>query len=178
MRRDLGLSRVVSGGQTGVDQAALQAAIELGLAHGGWCPAGRRAENGAIPARFQLKETSSSSYPARTEQNVLDSDATLLLYRRELTGGSKLTAQLARRHGRPLLSIDLEPMESRDSQETCVGGPLGQQEVAAVFSDFFTWLAANDVRVLNVAGPRESSHPGIGESAYAFLLAAAALGPA
>ena len=81
-------ARIVSGGQTGVDRAALDAALELGIAHGGWCPRGRLAEDGPIADRYGLRETASSDYAVRTEQNVVDSDATLILHRGPLTGGT------------------------------------------------------------------------------------------
>ena len=98
--RDL---RVVSGGQTGVDRAALDLARELHLPCGGWCPRGRRAEDGVVPARYRLRETPSTAYTQRTEWNVRDADATLILHRGPLQGGSALTARIARRLRHPLL---------------------------------------------------------------------------
>ena len=83
------IARVVSGGQRGVDRAALDVAIELSIPHGGWCPAGRRAEDGRIPDHFQLQETPSRDYPQRTRWNVRDSDGTLILTRGEPTGARK-----------------------------------------------------------------------------------------
>lgn len=143
--------RVISGGQTGVDRAALDAAMALGLPVGGWCPAGRLAEDGAIPALYPLVPTPTADYAARTEQNVHDSDATLILFRGELAGGTRLTAQLARRLGRPLLLRDLDH-------------PVDAAELAA-------WLRLNHVRVLNCAGPRESHRPGIQAQAQTLLSA-------
>jgi hypothetical protein len=142
------LERVVSGGQTGVDRAALDTALDLGVPCGGWCPAGRLAEDGAIPDRYPLRETESASYPERTARNVRDSDATLILYRKKMRGGTALTARLARHNGRPCLAIE-----------------IGSADPEAVRG----WLAAEDVRVLNVAGPRESEAPGIHEEAAALL---------
>ena len=142
--------RVVSGGQTGVDRGALDAAIELGIPHGGWCPRGRLAEDGPIPGRYQLKETRSARYSARTRQNVLDSTGTLILFVGEINGGTKLTAQLAARHAMPCLTIDLHRVPDA-------------REVRA-------WLEFNGIEVLNVAGPRESSTPGIHAKAHAFVL--------
>ena len=81
--------------------------MEMGLAHGGWCPAGRLAEDGRIPDRYPLRETSSPDYPARTEQNILDSDATLVLCRGQPSGGTELTVRLAGQHGRGCLVVDL-----------------------------------------------------------------------
>ena len=151
--RDL---RVVSGGQTGVDRAALDLARELHLPCGGWCPRGRRAEDGVVPARYRLRETPSTAYTQRTEWNVRDADATLILHRGPLQGGSALTARIARRLRRPLLRVDL----------------AGAPDPAVVHD----WLRAHGVRVLNVAGPRESQRPGIYAEARAFLLRAIAPG--
>jgi len=141
--------KIVSGGQTGVDRGALDAAVALGLAHGGWCPRGRLAEDGPIPERYQLVQTESAEYSVRTEQNVLDSDATLILYRGRLSGGTKLTLRLARRHGRPCKAIDLD-------------APCPIEEVRQ-------WLQSEQVEILNVAGPRESSAIGIAQQAQQFL---------
>ena len=141
--------RVVSGGQTGVDRAALDVAIELGIPHGGWCPRGRRAEDGVVPARYALAEHASADYAARTEANVADTDATLILARGSLSGGTALTRDVARRLRKPFLIVDL----GTDPEPTAVR----------------EWLAGHAVGVLNVAGPRESQRPGIGDEARAFL---------
>ena len=133
--------RIVSGGQTGVDRGALDAAIAVGVDHGGWCPKGRLAEDGRIPARYRLRETDSPAYPQRTERNVVDSDGTLILYRRPLQGGTELTRRLARRHRKPCLLVDL----TRE---------FDARRVVA-------WIRRHRIQVLNVAGPRESSAPGI-----------------
>jgi hypothetical protein len=82
-----GLQRIVSGGQAGVDRAALDWAIARGIPHGGWCPAGRIAEDGMIPERYQLRETASPGYRERTRRNVEDSDGTLILNLGELDAG-------------------------------------------------------------------------------------------
>lgn len=144
-----GRLRIVSGGQTGVDRAALDVARENHIACAGWCPKGRRAEDGAVPPRYLLRETPSSGYSQRTEWNVRDSDATLVLHRGPMQGGTALTARMARRLRRPVLHVDLaaEPDPSR----------------------VHDWLRTQAVRVLNVAGPRESQRPGIYEQAKAFL---------
>src|SRR5919108_3104860 len=97
---------VVSGGQTGVDRAALDAAAEVGLRTGGWCPRGRRAEDGALAALYTLRETPSRGYAQRTEWNVRDSDATLVLCRGAPRGGTALTLRVAKRCGRPVLVVD------------------------------------------------------------------------
>ena len=95
------ISKIISGGQTGVDRAALDAAIQLGIPHGGSIPKGRRAEDGPISERYNLKETNSDAYADRTEQNILDADGTLLISRGALTDGSELTRILAAKHKKP-----------------------------------------------------------------------------
>lgn len=142
---------IVSGGQTGVDRAALDVAIALGIEHGGWCPAGRLSEDGSIPSRYQLQETQSPDYPVRTEQNVVDSDATLILYRQRLKGGTLLTRKICDRTFKPYLLIRLD----RDTHQTVR-----------------RWLSDQRPRTLNVAGPRESTCQGVYEQAFEFLLAA------
>jgi hypothetical protein len=141
--------KIVSGGQTGVDRAALDAALELDLPCGGWCPQGRRAEDGPIPDRYPLRETPWWGYPQRTEWNVRDSNGTLILTFDQPEGGTALTVELARKHRRPCLVVRLD----------------GSESVEAVRQ----WVRGNDVRVLNVAGPRESTDPGIHARASAFL---------
>ena len=145
------LERIVSGGQTGADRAALDVAIEVGIPHGGWCPRGRRAEDGAIDKRYQLCETDSADYRVRTEKNVLDSDATVVITRGAPTGGSALTLRLARRHKKRLLHIDLDG-----------GFEAAVLALAAVFAE---------VAVVNIAGPRESTTPGIGTDVKRLLRA-------
>jgi hypothetical protein len=141
--------RIVSGGQTGVDRAALDVALDLGLPCGGWCPKDRRAEDGPIDARYPLRETRSSAYEQRTARNVRDSDGTLVLHRGAIGGGTALTLEVARRMGRPVLAVEL--------------GPQARPEAVR------EWLTSAAIAVLNVAGPRESTHPGIHREAAAFL---------
>lgn len=143
--------KIVSGGQTGVDRAALDAALACGLPVGGWCPAGRRAEDGVIAARYPLIETPSQKYPQRTAWNVRDSDVTLILTLRELDSGSKLTADVANRLGKPYVvaSLNASPEIIRLPELL----PFALDEV-----------------VLNIAGPRESRCPGIYARAFGFLV--------
>jgi hypothetical protein len=141
--------KIISGGQTGVDRGALDAAIALGIEHGGRCPLGRLAEDGRIPDRYRLSETETADYPARTERNVLDADATLILCRGPLSGGTDLTRRLAEAHGRPCVVIDLD-------------GPPPVDTVRH-------WLDEQGVSVLNVAGPRESQFFGIAAAAREFI---------
>lgn len=149
------VERIVSGGQTGADRGGLDAAIDLGIAHGGWCPAGRLAEDGKIPERYRLTETESADFAVRTELNVIDSDGTVLFTYGEPVGGSALTAELASVHDKPLLHLDLEVH--------AIGSAAAQLAV---------WLEQHHVRVLNVAGSRESQAPGIADAVREVLLTA------
>lgn len=144
-----GMLKVVSGGQTGVDRAALDVALALGMPCGGWCPRGRLAEDGAIADRYPLRETPSAEHAERTAWNVRDSDGTLVLTWGTPTGGTALTIDLARRGEKPCLVVNLEE-----------GGD------AARVRD---WVSAHSVATLNVAGPRASSHPAVYEAALSFL---------
>jgi hypothetical protein len=147
------LHKIVSGGQTGADRAALDWAISRGVAHGGWCPKGRRAEDGPIPDGYALQETDSPNYLIRTEQNVIDSDGTVVFSIKPLlSGGSKKTADFARKHGKPLLH--LHP-----------GIETPGQQLAA-------FIRTNGIKVLNVAGSRLSGEPRIAEFVLAALKAA------
>lgn len=141
--------RIISGGQTGVDRAALDVALELGLPCGGWCPRGRRAEDGAIAAIYPLQETDSDEYAPRTARNVLDADATLIITRGEPTRGTALTVEIAKRAKRLYMIVDL----------------ARGMDASAVRS----WLLREHVATLNVAGPRESTCSGIYDEARAFL---------
>ena len=143
--------QIISGGQTGVDRAALDAAMELGIPHRGWCPHGRLAEDGRVPDRYQLRESDSPEYSARTLQNVLDSDATLILCRGRPRGGTELTLRLAQQHRRPNMVVDFDRTPEA--------------------ADVRRWLAERQIEILNVAGPRESQSPGIGATAREFLAA-------
>ena len=144
------IDRIVSGGQTGVDRGGLEAAIALGIDHGGWCPLGRLAEDGEIPSEYRLTESESAEYRVRTERNVIDSHGTLILYRDGLSGGTKYTHKMAKKHFKPCYLIDL-------TRELNV-------------ADVRAWLEQHRISVLNVAGPRESSHPGISAEARDALL--------
>ena len=150
------IERIVSGGQTGVDRGALDAALALGLPCGGWCPRGRRAEDGPIDPRYPLRETPSADYPQRTVWNVRDSDGTLVLTRGRPRGGTALTLSMAREQGRPFLILDLS-------------SPVDPETVVR-------WAEEKGISVLNVAGPRESQQPGIQDETRDFLIEA--LGPA
>jgi hypothetical protein len=141
--------RIISGGQSGVDRAALDVALALDTAVGGWCPRGRGAEDGVIPDRYPLQETPSPDPAQRTEWNVREGDATLVLHLGVCAGGTRRTIEFARRLGRPLLVRDLSH-------------PVDPLEVVH-------WLCVNHVQTLNCAGPRESESPGIEAAARALL---------
>jgi hypothetical protein len=143
------VSKIISGGQTGVDRAALDVAMELDIPCGGWCPKGRRAEDGPISEHYPLEETPSTSYPERTECNIRDSDGTLVLTLGRPDGGTALTIGLTRRLKKPCKIVKLSD----------------EPEVEAVR----TWLQAKQIQMLNVAGPRESENPGIYSQASDFL---------
>ena len=152
--REMTLKKIISGGQTGVDQAALDVAISFDIPHGGWIPKGRRTEAGKLPDKYMLKEMPTSSYPKRTEQNVIDSDGTLIISHGKLTGGSLLTFGMAKRHKKELLHIDLE---------------INRGFSAAQLIQ--SWIVLNGIKVLNVAGPRASEDPYIYENAVRLLKA-------
>ena len=152
------LRKIVSGGQTGVDRAALDWALARDVPCGGWCPLGRWAEDGSIDAWYPLRETPDADPAQRTEWNVRDSDGTLIVtLARRMTGGTLLTAGLARRLAKPLLHL-----AKADSPAA------GQAEALSQF------IGQHEIRVLHVAGPREAGEPGVGE--FAAVLLEAALG--
>jgi hypothetical protein len=141
---------IVSGGQTGADRAALDWALAHGVNCGGWCPKGRLAEDGPIDLKYPLKETPSESYSERTEWNVRDSDATVIFsITPELSGGSKETLELAHKHYKPSLHV--------------------HSRLRDVVDQLSTFLKKNNVKVLNVAGPRSSHEPAIGGYVQSLL---------
>lgn len=148
----LPIRKIITGGQTGVDRAALDVAIELGIEHGGWCPKGRTAEDGEIPDVYNLRETKSDDPRVRTRRNIRDADATHIISRRPLTGGTALTEKIATKRGRDVMVIS----------------PDDRVETAQTVRD---WLRAKHIETLNVAGPRASESPDIYYQAMAILLA-------
>ena len=145
----MSVERIVSGGQTGVDRAALDVALALGYPCGGWCPRGRRAEDGPLAARYPLVETPSDRYLQRTRWNVRDSDGTLVLLRGVAEGGTGKTIDYANELGRPVCVVDFD-----------VGARLGPVR---------TWLRRHPIATLNLAGPRASKQPTIYDDATRFL---------
>jgi hypothetical protein len=150
------LRKIVSGGQTGVDRAALDWALASGVPCVGWCPLGRWAEDGPIDARYPLRETPGADPAQRTEWNIRDSDGTLIVtLARRMSGGTLLTAGLARRLARPLLHLAKADSPAAEQAES-----LRQ------------FIGQHEIRVLNIAGPRESGEPGVGEFVAGLLEAA------
>ncbi len=131
--------KIISGGQTGVDRAALDVAIELGVRHGGWVPEGRKAEDGIISNKYNLQELCSSNYDNRTQKNVVGSDGTLIITRGGIKNGSKLTLKLVMQHGLPYFHFDLNNMDVF----------FGAKSISS-------WISRNKIQILNIAGPRAS----------------------
>lgn len=153
------IKKIISGGQTGVDRAALDAAIKLAIPHGGWIPQGRLTENGPLPPEYRLKETRSTSYADRTEKNVLDADGTLIISRGSLTGGSEYTREMAVKHNRLWLHIDLKQIPAF--------------QAATTIND---WISKKGIAILNVAGPRASKDPKIYSDTLGILASTYYLG--
>jgi hypothetical protein len=144
--------KIISGGQTGVDRAALDAAIENNIPHGGWCPKGRLSESGLIPSLYQLKETPSEEYAQRTTWNIRDSDGTLIFVPSlplKVTDGTLLTIEEVKKQNKPYLIIDLSDRAEVDG--------------------IVYWVKSNQVKTLNIAGPRESQSPGIYSASYRLM---------
>ncbi|MBW2557562.1 MAG: putative molybdenum carrier protein [Deltaproteobacteria bacterium] len=138
------IEKIISGGQTGADRATLDAAIKAGIPHGGWTPKGRETEDGVLPDKYQLQEMPTNSCSKRTEQNVLDSDGTVIVSHGKLTGGSALTQKLAEDYKRPHIHLNMNELS-----------------VNAAVDTLRVWIENNEIQVLNVAGPRASKDPDI-----------------
>ncbi|MBI2066402.1 MAG: putative molybdenum carrier protein [Deltaproteobacteria bacterium] len=134
------IKTIISGGQTGVDRAALDVALELEIPCGGWCPKGRQAEDGTIDSIYPLQETPSKNYSQRTEWNVRDADGTLILTWGLPSGGTAYTIECARTYRKPLLIVEMKKSPSK--------------------AVFLRWITEHQIKKLNVAGPRESLFPG------------------
>ena len=146
---DTMIEKIISGGQTGVDRASLDAALEAGIEIGGWCPAGRDAEDGPIAEKYPLQTTDHLDHTVRTENNVRDSDGTLAIYRQHLQGGTAYAVEMARHLGRPVLAIDIDSPP-----------PI---------STVVDWVNEHQLRVIHIGGERESTSPGIYTQAKSFV---------
>lgn len=153
------IQEIVSGGQTGVDRAALDVAIELKITHGGWCPYQRKAEDGTIPEKYSLKEAPAPSflenfdsdaiYKIRTELNAKDSDGTLIITKDDPIGGTLFTIEMLKKYNKPYIIYKIS-----DNTEII---------------DIVNWIIKNQIHKLNIAGPRASQAPGIYNDTYNIL---------
>ncbi|HEY9793272.1 MAG TPA: putative molybdenum carrier protein [Candidatus Obscuribacterales bacterium] len=140
--------KIISGGQSGVDRAALDAAMAAGVPVGGWCPRGRLAEDGTIASKYPLVETSSADYAERTRLNVRDSDATLILCEGTISGGTLFTRECAESLNKPFLVVGFSAADCLQAQD---------------------WIIGRSIAVLNVAGPRASQAEAVYERAYSLM---------
>ena len=138
------LKKIISGGQTGADQGALDGARSCGFPYGGAIPAGRKTEAGALPEKYSMVELDSEHYPVRTEKNVVDADGTLIVSNGVLTGGSLLTCKIARDRKKNWIHIDFD-----------------KEDIPSAVRKVMSWMIRNHVEILNVAGSRASSDPRI-----------------
>jgi hypothetical protein len=146
------IKKIVSGGQTGADQAALDVAIEMGISHGGWVPKGRKTENGRLSPKYRLKEINSIDYGQRTELNVVDSDGTVIFSHGDLKGGSAYTLKVAKKHNKPCIHIDLDKISEYKAVEIIK-----------------SWIDVRNIEILNVAGSRKSEDHLIYEDVQSVL---------
>ena len=144
--------KIISGGQTGVDRAALDVVLKRGIDSGGWCPTGRLDEFGRIPDRYPLKELENGGFTERTLQNVKDSDGTVIIYAGNLSGGTEQTVHFCVDQQRPHLLIDARKIST--------------EKAAQLIANF---VRENKFDVLNVAGPRQTEWPEGYEYAYRAL---------
>ena len=133
------IRKIISGGQIGADQAALDVAIKLGFSHGGWIQKGRKTQSGILPAKYQLKELQTAGYKQRIEQNVIDSDGTVIISHGEPTGGAEYGRKMADKHDRPWLHVNLK-----------------ENSTFIIASKINTWVLENNIEVLNVTGSKVS----------------------
>jgi len=133
------IAKIISGGQTGADRSALDFAIDNNIPHGGWIPKGRITEAGQLPDKYHIQEMATTSYDIRTEQNVIDSDGTVIVSHGKLTGGSALTQTFAIKHHKPRLHLDMD-----------------NKTIAEAADSLNNWIRKNNIKTLNVAGSRVS----------------------
>jgi hypothetical protein len=146
----LALTKIVSGGQTGVDRGALDAALAVGFACGGWCPGDRAAEDGPIPDKYPLMQLPNGGYRERTRLNVVDSDGTAILFYEALSGETRLTRNLCALLKRPYVLVDARQVSESEAVAAVVG-----------------FVEKNGIQTLNVAGPRASGW----KEGYAYSMA-------
>jgi hypothetical protein len=144
--------KILSGGQTGVDRAALDAALDLGVSCGGYCPLGRKAEDGTVPEKYPLKTLPTARYRDRTLKNLLEAEATVIFFNKAMRGGTRLTAQMCRENAKQFISIDADRLD--------------QHKAADLVRNF---IDTHHLCSINVAGPRKSQWPGGYDYAYRVL---------
>ena len=160
------ITRIISGGQTGADRGGLEAALYCDVPHGGWCPKGRKAEDGRIPDRYHVQEMSSADYLARTEQNVIDSGATVVFTLGRATGGSLKTIEFAHTHQKPWIHIDVDKMSLEKAVKEIADWLQGRGDYN---HDEYIAQPPGNV-VLNIAGSRESKADGIQDLVEAIIV--------
>lgn len=150
------IEKIISGGQTGADRAGLDAAIELGIPHGGWCPKGRRAEDGKIDDKYNLLETTSTSYDQRTRNNAKESDGTVVIcsFEKRNSPGTVLTMRLLKEQNKPFIMF-------------FTNGDIDIYKQALA-----DYIKNENIKVLNVAGNRESVSPGVYKFAKQLIIEA------
>ena len=146
------IKKIISGAQSGIDRAALDFALKFNIPHGGWIPKGRLAEDGPLPDKYQLPEMPTTSYPKRTEQNVIDSDGTLIFSRGKPSGGTEYTRKMVLKYKKLMIHIDLKLETSYDAAY-----------------QILSWIEYNNINILNVAGPRASKDPAIYNDVFKIL---------
>ncbi|MCP3873235.1 MAG: hypothetical protein GY699_08800 [Desulfobacteraceae bacterium] len=145
------IKKIISGGQTGADIAGIDAAISCNIPYGGWLPKGRKAENGIVPEKYtDFQVMTRGGYPKRTEQNIIDSDGTIIFTYGKLAGGSSLTKKFAVKNNRPWLHIDL------DAEENPV-------------TKIKNWIVDWDIKIVNIAGKSASKAPTIYNQVKAII---------
>ena len=146
------ITKIMSGGQTGTDRAALDFAIANGIPYGGWLPKGRKTEDGTLDLKYHLQEMPTTDYPKRTEKNVLDSEGTVIISHGLLTGGSALTREFSKKHQKHWIHIDLKELTVNQAAERLLH-----------------WIQKKEIKVLNVAGPRARKDPDIYSKTFELL---------
>lgn len=151
----MAITKIISGGQTGVDRAGLDAAIALNIEHGGYVPKGRKAEDGQVPQKYHMEEMKKGGCPARTKKNIEASDGTVIFCQSRPSTGTKLTVDHAVQIKKPVLVLEIDAV----SKQAAVGM-------------IREWIARENIEVMNVAGPRQSSAPIVALMAKKILIEA------